>query len=244
MDTYSLYAGQFLPFNECFAPKGHDACAGCGLALAVRHVCKALEGKKVDLDKAVWQIPMERNNPVSSGNSPETAGCSMLSIKKQTNNTDAVLDICFDNEAQEKTDVAVITKKLPSVAAASGYLYSATACPSHPFDLIEKVRKAWAANGSSFLHILCPCPVAWGYEPENSVKLARMAVETRIFPLYEIVDGYYTVTVDQPHARPVRDYLARQTRFSSVRGKKAEQLQSAVDTAFDALKDKARRTAC
>ena len=44
MDTYSLYAGQFLSFTEHFAPKGHNACAGCGVALAVRHVYKALEG--------------------------------------------------------------------------------------------------------------------------------------------------------------------------------------------------------
>ena len=50
MDTYTLYAAQFLPFNEHFSPKGHNACKGCGVALAVRQVYKALEGSSANID--------------------------------------------------------------------------------------------------------------------------------------------------------------------------------------------------
>ncbi len=236
MDKFSLYAGQFLSFREHFAPKGHNACAGCGVALAVRHVYKALDGKVDDIEKASWQIPWEQNLIVGSDTGAQPA---LLTISKGDNGE--MLQICFDNEAMgKKNDTSVIAKKLPAVAAASGYQYAATACPSHPFDLIDKVRKAWEAEGSAFILVLCPCPVAWGFEPENTVQIGRLAVETRTFPLYEIASGYYSITIDEQNARPVRDYLARQDRFAAVKGKKAEALQAEINNAFAALKDKSK----
>ncbi|MEI6125836.1 MAG: hypothetical protein WCQ99_04700, partial [Pseudomonadota bacterium] len=152
MDTYSLYAAQFLTFKEYFAPKGHNACKGCGVAMSVRQVYKALEGATQNIEKATWQIPWEQS-PIVKSEGATASQLAVLTINKDKDDG-AVLHICFDNESTEgKTDSKVLLKSLPAVASASGYAYVATACPSHPFDLVEKVRTGWAAKGSAFIVI-------------------------------------------------------------------------------------------
>ncbi|MEI6126103.1 MAG: hypothetical protein WCQ99_06060, partial [Pseudomonadota bacterium] len=89
--------------------------------------------------------------------------------------------------------------------------------------------------------ILCPCPVAWKFDPENTVKVGRMAVETRVFPLYAISQGYYQLTHDETNPRPVKDYVKAQERFLSWSAKKIEELQDQVTDTFSALKDKANK---
>ncbi len=239
MDTYSLYAGQLLPFKEYFAPKGHNACSGCGVALAVRHVYKALGEDARQLEKAVWEIPWGRAGIGKTENVSGGAQPALLSIAKSKGKPSSMLQICFDNECTEGTvDNSILIKRHPSIASASGYAYVATACPSYPFDLIEKVRKAWNAAGPAYLHILCPCPVAWGFDPQDTVRVGRKAVETRIFPLYEIAGGYYTITIEEPNPRPLIHYSKAQERLSGWKSKKIEALQQAVDSAFSELKSK------
>jgi len=149
MDKYSLYAAQFLPFTECFAPKGHAACKGCGMALAVRQVCKALDGKAADIEKAAWQIPWQKSFMPDDAFGTQL---SLLSIARGKDKKAGTLDICFDNDATDgKADSETMIKRLPAVAAAGGYAYVATACPSHPFDLVEKVRTAWEAAGTALV---------------------------------------------------------------------------------------------
>jgi pyruvate ferredoxin oxidoreductase beta subunit len=151
-----------------------------------------------------------------------------------------VLNICFDNEAVEtKLSTDNMIKKHPDIAAAGNYSYAATACPSHPFDLIEKVRKAFENSGNTFIHILCPCPPEWGFESHDSVRIGRMAVETRIFPLYEISNGYYQITINEPNTRPVSHYLKKQTRFSGLRKKAVEELNVKIKDNFQKLTEKA-----
>jgi pyruvate ferredoxin oxidoreductase beta subunit len=241
MDKYTLYAAQFLPFKEHFGAKGHNACKGCGVALAVRQVYKALEGTAADIEKAQWQIPWQESiivssNAISGGTTP-----ALLSIAK---NKEAALHICFDNESTAgKTDADLLFKKLPALASASGCSYAATACPSHPFDLVDKVRKAWDTPGPSFLHILCPCPVGWGFEAENTVKIGRRAVESLIFPLYEIAQGYYSVTCEESKPQPVAAYVKAQSRFAGWSDKKIAALQERASEGFAALKSKAQQNA-
>jgi len=242
MDKYSLYAAQFLTFKEHFVPKGHNACKGCGVALAVRQVYKALDMPTAAFEKAKWQIPWEQGmidkNDMPSGGTH----AALLSIPKENAAKGALLNICFDNEASERSlDGAALLKRLPAIAAASGYCYTATACPSHPFDLVEKIRNGWAAKGAAYIHILCPCPVGWGFDAQDTVRIGRMAVEARIFPLYELVNGYAQITCDDPNPRPLKEYIKAQERFASWNAKKIEALQVAVTAAFGALKDKTQK---
>lgn len=239
MDTYTLYAGQFLPFKEHFNPKGHNACKGCGVALAVRHVYKSLEGGSANIEHAKWQIPWQESIIVKSAALDAGAQPALLSIAKK----DGALYICFDNESTGgKVDTAVMLKKLPAVASAGGCGYTATACPSHPFDLMEKIRKAWESDGSAFVHILCPCPIGWGFESENTVKIGRKAVESLVFPLYEIAQGYYTITCEDSKPQSVEAYVKAQTRFAGWSAKKTLAMQEEVNANVDLLKSKARKT--
>jgi len=68
-----------------------------------------------------------------------------------------------------------------------------------------------------------------------------MAVETRVFPLYEIAQGYNRVTIDEPNPRQVKDYIKSQSRFASWSGKKIDEIQGAVTAQFSAIKDKAAK---
>jgi pyruvate/2-oxoacid:ferredoxin oxidoreductase beta subunit len=228
MDTYTLFAGQFLPFNERYLPGGHNACAGSGTALALRHVYKALEDKNADLARSHWD-----DAPAGIFTSLEASGAPVLLIPKSDK---SFLYICFDAESNAKKIAPEhLIKKSPAKAAASGCLYAATASPSHPFDLVEKVRRAWSIAGPAYIHILCPCPVSWGFDTENTVRIARMAVEARIFPLYEIVEGHYNITVKGTRARTVADYAGRQARFASWKKAQLAALQEQTEKLFAQL---------
>ena len=238
MDKFSLYVGQFLPFHEHFAPKGHRACQGCGVALAVRHVYKALEGSCKDFDAARWQIPW-KHSVLAGADKTATIDPALLSIEKKQGQQD-MLYICFDNECVSgKIDKNALIKRQPSVALANEFTYVATACPSHPFDLIEKVRRAWNTTANSYIHILCPCPIGWEFAYEDTVRLGRMAVETTLFPLYEIAGGNYHITVEELQPRPIADYIKRQKRFSHWKDTQVAVLQNEVNDAYNQLKEKA-----
>ena len=232
MDTYTLFAGQFLPFTERYLPGGHNACCGNGTALALRHVYKALEEKNVNLASSHWD-----ETPTGIFASQGTPGAPVLVIPK----TDTgMLYICFDAErCDKKISPEQLMKKSPVKAAASGCVYAATASPSHPFDLIEKIRRGWSVAGSAYIHILCPCPLSWGFDTENTVRIARMAVEARVFPLYEIAEGHYNITVDEPRPRTVADYVGRQARFASWKKNQVAALQEQADTTYAQLKNSA-----
>ncbi|NLL57556.1 MAG: pyruvate synthase subunit beta [Firmicutes bacterium] len=145
--------------------------------------------------------------------------------------------VCYDNEAYMNTGVqrssstpfgaSTMTspagslwsgqmtwkKNMPAIAAAHGIPYVATACPSYPLDLITKVKKASAIDGPSYLHILSVCPSGWGIPSDTTVKIGRLAVESGIFPLYEIENGKLQITVAVEKLIPVERYLQPQTRF-------------------------------
>ena len=159
---------------------------------------------------------------------------ALLRIEKEGN---ASLLICFDNEATEgKPSVAVLTKRFPAVAVARGFHYVATACTSYPFDLIDKVRRAMESEGNSHLHVLSPCPVGWDFDSELTVNMGRLAVETAVFPLFEVVTGSYRLTIDHPVIRPVGEYLKAQKRFSHFKHKEINSIQAQVDSAYAKLR--------
>ena len=237
MDKLSLYAAQFLTFKEYFAKKGHKACPGCGVSLSARHVYKALGEDAQYLEKAKWQIPWIPQLILKTDTCSDTTQTALLSVPKNNKGTGNTLHICFDNECTaNKIKNSGLIKKLPVIAEASGYSYVATACPSHPFDLAEKITKAWEVDGDSYIHILCPCPVAWGFNMEDTVRLGRMAVESKLFPLYEISKGYYRLTIsDELNPRPVKDYIKKQDRFSKWNLKQIQTLQDEIESSSKKL---------
>ena len=202
MDKFSLYVPNFLPYREYFDPAKNNACPGCGLALALRHVYKTVEGL---IEKAVWE-KLPKNDFWG-----DTSALSLLRIKKGG----ADVLICFDNEVGASLE-NVLAKKMPGIAIAEGFTYVATACPSYPFDLFDKVKRAVEIKGKSYLHILCPCPIEWKFEPEDTVKIGFKAVETNVFPLYETADGICNITVKTMKPKPPSIYFKAQERFVNM----------------------------
>jgi pyruvate ferredoxin oxidoreductase beta subunit len=172
------------------------------------------------------------------------------------------LYLCFDNEAYMNTgiqrssatpygastttapagkvSIGQVTwkKNMPAIAAAHDIPYVATACPSYPFDLMDKVAKGIAINGPAYIHILSPCPTGWRCLPELAVEIGRLAVQTGIFPLYEIEDGRYRLSVNPSKLKPVQDYFKLQGRFGHLSGETIKEIQGKVDREYSRLIDK------
>lgn len=134
-------------------------------------------------------------------------------------------------------------KNMPAIAAAHNIPYVATACPSYPIDLIQKVKKAADADGPAYLHILSVCPTGWRSAPENSIKLGRMAVETGIFPLYEVERGRYHLSIDFPKLRPIKEYIKLQGRFRHLTEDMIQAIEKRVHQEYEQLKEKSNKGA-
>jgi pyruvate/2-oxoacid:ferredoxin oxidoreductase beta subunit len=101
--------------------------------------------------------------------------------------------------------------------------------------MYRKLEKAKNTKGFRFIHYLSPCPVGWKVDSRVTVTLARLAVQSRVFPLYEVEHGEdYKLTVD-PEQIPVKDYLTSQGRFSHLEDEHMEVIQKDVDHTYQQL---------
>lgn len=174
--------------------------------------------------------------------------------------------ICYDNEAYmntgiqrssatpfgastttspagKKTPGQVTWKKnMPEIAVAHNIPYVATACPSYPIDLIQKVRKAVSKPGPAYIHILSVCPTGWRMPSNMAIKVGRLAVRTGIFPLYEVEDGIYRITQKTTKLLPVKDYLTLQGRFRHLTEDMIQRIQDRVNREYLSLLNKVKMT--
>ena len=125
-------------------------------------------------------------------------------------------------------------KNIVEIMVAHGIPYTATASIAYPEDLIRKVTKAKNIKGSKFIHILAPCSPGWRFPTSQTIKMARLAVETYIFPLYEVENGKYTIS-RKPKKKPVREYLEMQGRFRHLSDEIINAIQAKVDSDWEKL---------
>ena len=93
-------------------------------------------------------------------------------------------------------------------------------------------------GGSRFLHVFATCPTGWRIGSELSVKIARLAVQTNVFPLYE-VEGGISYILNYKGDRHVREYLELQGRFKHLKPSDIDQVQHMVDAEWTLLQRKA-----
>lgn len=169
---------------------------------------------------------------------------------------DDVLYICYDNEAYMNTGVqrsgstpaAAHTattqavgsqpgnpfgtgKSIPLIAMAHGIPYVATASVADLHDLEAKVKKAMGVTGARYVHVHVPCPLGWGCDPSYTLKVARLAVESGLFPLFEAEYGEVVARTPIRRLIKVDEYLKLQRRFQHLFG---EPGQPAVIAAIQA----------
>jgi pyruvate ferredoxin oxidoreductase beta subunit len=173
--------------------------------------------------------------------------------------------VCFDNEAYMNTGIqrssgtpmgASTTtapagkvsmgqktwkKNMPEIMVAHDIPYVATACPSYPLDFIRKIEKAKSIQGPSYIHCFAVCPTGWRAASQTAVSMGRMAVETGVFPLYEVENGQYRVSPDMPKKlKPIKDYFKSQGRFRHLGEAEIETIQKKVVSEYQKILDKAK----
>ena len=123
-------------------------------------------------------------------------------------------------------------KNIVEALAAHRIPYAATASIAYPDDMIRKFEKARRPRGGSrFIYVFATCPTGWRVPTEMSIRVARLAVQTRIFPLYEVEDGV-RYTLNATGDRPVADYLEGQGRFKHLTDADIAEIQEMVDLNF------------
>ena len=126
-------------------------------------------------------------------------------------------------------------KNIIEIMAAHKIPYIATATIAFPEDLIRKVEKAMKYRGTKFLHILAPCPPGWKTAPELTIKLSRMAIECKVFPLMEVIDGEKYILNYEPAGLPVKGYIRLQERFKHLKDTDIETIQIFYDKEWEKI---------
>lgn len=161
-----------------------------------------------------------------------------------------ILYICYDNEAYMNTGIqrssatpfgaATTTTPLGSCSFGEGHpkkdmleiakahqvKYVASATIAYPQDLMKKVKKGLAVKGPAYIQLATPCNLGWGINPEETVELSRLIVETALFPLVEYENGELVKVFKPKTIKPVEEYLKKQRRFAHLfKDENAEVLQ-------------------
>ncbi len=190
-----------------------------------------------------------------------TFDIGLAALSGVAKNNEDILYVCLDNEGYMNTGIQVSSstpsfawtgttpkgnprrkKNIMEIMAAHYNPYSATATIGFPKDLQEKVIKAKGIRGTKFIHLLSPCPTGWRMPPELSADISVLAVETKVFPLYEVEEGVRWTINYEPRGFPVKDYLLKQGRFKHLTPEQIEQLQQEVDEEWERLRLRAGRS--
>lgn len=180
-----------------------------------------------------------------------TADIGLQSLSGALERGDKILYVCYDNEAYMNTGIQgssstplgawttttpygkpVTRKNLMQIVGAHGIPYAATASIGYIDDLHKKVEKAKkkTAEGPTFLHIHTPCPTGWGYDPALTVELAKLAVASRCWNLYELEFGTrLAITKKIKRVKPAETYLMPQKRFNGIDGDTLTRIQTQID---------------
>ncbi len=168
-----------------------------------------------------------------------------------------LLYICFDNEGymntggqkSSSTPLMAVTGSTPQgkssrkknmieILAAHDIPYVATTSPSNINDMVAKVNKAKEIRGFKFISVLIPCIAGWGLSDDAGIRLARLAVESGVWPLYEIEDGHRYRLNHASKTATVAEYLKGQRRYRHVSPEQVEQMQANVDDDWNRLQQK------
>ncbi len=167
--------------------------------------------------------------------------------------------LCFDNEAYMNTGIqrssatpagawtttcplgsecdgkADAKKDLTAIVANHNIPYVATATPGDYLDLMNKVRRAAFMPGPAFVHIYSPCPTGWRMASGDVLEVCKLAVKTKMYPLYEVVEGKYVMGRKIPKPLPVEEYLKIQGRFKHLTQEQVAACQQEVDQQYEKL---------
>ncbi|NMC55734.1 MAG: pyruvate synthase subunit beta [Eubacteriaceae bacterium] len=181
-----------------------------------------------------------------------TLDIGLQSLSGMIERGDKVLYICYDNEAYMNTGIQsssatpflastttqpagkpTVKKDLVGIAMAHDIPYAATASLHNIADLKKKIQKAKDTDGPSLIHVLIPCPTGWRSDPADTITLARAAVNTGVWVLYEYENGEVTVNYKPKELKPIEEYISLQGRFKKVTEEEKAQMQKIVKQSYE-----------
>lgn len=200
------------------------------------------------------KIPKEKINVIGLGGDGGTMDIGLSALSGAMTQDQDLLVVLYDNESYANTGIQASSltpwganttftppgsmeeyrmgnprkKKNAAELVAAGHpevKYVATTCISYPQDLISKVRRALAAGGPTFIHLLAPCPKGWGFPPDKTIYIGKLAVETGMWRLYEVFKGEHRETYRPRIFKPVEEYIRAQDRFSHLLDEDIERIQ-------------------
>lgn len=283
--------------NKNLFESGHNACAGCGPAIAMRHILEAA-GKNIIVTIATgcmevvstpypltaWRVPCihsafenaaatasgidkalkvlgKRNkiNVIAIAGDGGTFDIGLQALSGAIERGGRFLFICYDNNAYMNTGIQrsgatpkyaetttspygkkihgkqELKKSMPFIIAAHR-CYVATANIAYIEDFERKIKKALSFNGPSYIQIFTPCVAGWKYPENLTVELARLAVQTRVCPLYEIENGIVILNMHIENPKPIKDYLKKQGRFAKLTEKEIAEIKDFVNLEYNKIK--------
>lgn len=283
-----------IPEEDIFL-SGHNACPGCGEALAIRYVLNTMGPNTIAVVPPSCIAIISGPQPFSSMKIPvyqttlEASAASAAGIKRALirqgkehvnvlalagdggtydigfqalsgaaeRNEDFVY-VCLDNEGYMNTGAQksgasphlvntaftpggkpTAKKNIIEIMAAHGIPYVAAATTGFPEDLARKVAKARDMKGLRFIVVLTPCLAGWGVKDNEGVKVSRLAVDTGLWPLYEVEYGTKYTINRGPQGIPVEEYLKLQSRYKHLTPEMVGELQRETDYAWQLLQARA-----
>jgi pyruvate ferredoxin oxidoreductase beta subunit len=184
-----------------------------------------------------------------------TGDIGIQALSGAAERNDDFIYLCYDNEAYMNTGTqrsgltpsgARTTttwagkrenpKDMPRIMEAHGIPYVASTSAAYPADVYDKVSKARGIHGLRYIHMNTPCPSGWGFDPKDTVRLGKLAVDTGLVVLYEVEQGRFQLTgrsaslAASGKARvPVAEYVATQSRFRGMPDETTAAVQAWVD---------------
>jgi len=182
-----------------------------------------------------------------------TADIGLQALSGAVERGEDMVYICYDNEAYMNTGIQRSSatpfgawttttpvgrvlrgedrpkKDIPAIIVAHGAPYVATASVAYPLDFIRKIKRAASIKGPTYVHVHAPCVPGWRIEENKTIEIARLAVLTGAWVLYEVEGGKLNVTFKPPKRRPIADYLKPQGRFRHLTDEDIAEIQKMTD---------------
>jgi 2-oxoisovalerate ferredoxin oxidoreductase beta subunit len=208
------------------------------------------------ISHALSRLGKDETTVVAWAGDGGTFDIGLQALSGAAERNDSMIYVVYDNEAYMNTGIQRSSatphgawttttpalhfkkghkKNIMEIMVAHSIPYAATANIAYPEDLVKKLQKARSLKGMRFLHVYAPCPTGWKHAPSLTVKIARMATESNVFPIYEVENGVYAINRRIKAPKPVAEYLKMQGRFHHLREEDVQFIQSSVDRDWERL---------
>lgn len=189
-----------------------------------------------------------------------TADIGIQALSGAIDRGDQIIYFCNDNEAYMNTGIqkssltpygtkttttpagenlpgsTTMKKNMFEIVAANDIAYAATASVGYLEDYMMKVQKAKQVKGTSYIHVLAPCPTGWGIPSEITVALAKEAVDCGLWYLAEYENGEFKLNKNPEEFSSIEAYLKKQGRFKHLKEKDIEILTKNRDQKWEKIR--------